>query len=142
MRTLIISLLSIVLLSGCMHNNGDIGNYFGTWHVESISVDDESDLNYSGNIFFQFQSDVVRLVENRGNNDLTEFFGTWVDNGADIVLNFGYKVDTESDVYNIPSVTRLVKGENIINVTYSGSSKMKWSFTSDGHNITYTLNKQ
>ncbi len=142
MRTLIISLFSAILLSGCMHNNGDIGDYFGTWKVTSISVDGDVDGDYSANIFFQFQSDVVRIVENRSNYEITEYFGTWVDNGNNIIIDLNHKVNPESEVYHIPEVMRMVKGENFIKVSNKNSSKMTWTFESGGQTITYTLNKQ
>lgn len=142
MRTLIISLFSAILLSGCMHNNGDIGDYFGTWKVTLISVDGDVDGDYSANIFFQFQSDVVRIVENRSNYEITEYFGTWVDNGNNIIIDLNHKVNPESEVYHIPEVMRMVKGENFIKVSNKNSSKMTWTFESGGQTITFTLNKQ
>lgn len=141
MRTLIISLLSIFMLSSCMHNNGDIGDYFGTWKVKTISVDGETDASYSGNVFFQFQSDVVRLVQNRSNYDITEYFGTWEGDENTLIIDLDHKVNPESEVYNIPEITHLVKGENHISVTGQTSSKMTWTFTSNSQTIIYTLIK-
>ncbi len=142
MRTLIISLLSVIMLSGCMHNNGDIGNYFGTWKVSTINVDGVDDPEYKENIFFQFQSDVFRLVQNRTQNDITEYFGTWSETDNIMVLKLNYKVNPESEVYQIPPITRLIKGDNIIAVKHERNNRMIWTFSSDGQTIIYTLKKQ
>lgn len=142
MRTLIISLLSVIMLSGCMHNNGDIGNYFGTWKVSTINVDGVDDPEYKENIFFQFQSDVFRLVQNRTQNDITEYFGTWSETDNIILLKLNYKVNPESEVYQIPPITRLIKGDNIIAVKHERNNRMIWTFSSDGQTIIYTLKKQ
>lgn len=142
MRTLIISLLSVIMLSGCMHNNGDIGNYFGTWKVSTINVDGVDDPEYKENIFFQFQSDVFRLVQNRTQNDITEYFGTWSETDNIMVLKLNYKVNPESEVYQIPPITRLIKGDNFIAVKHERNNRMIWTFSSDGQTIIYTLKKQ
>lgn len=142
MRTLIISLLSVFMLSGCMHNNGDIGNYFGTWKLSTINVDGVDDPEYKENIFFQFQSDVFRLVQNRTQNDITEYFGTWSETDNIMVLKLNYKVNPESEVYHIPTITRLIKGDNIIAVKHESNNRMIWTFSSEGQTIIYTLKKQ
>ncbi|MBE6304593.1 MAG: hypothetical protein E7082_01540 [Bacteroidales bacterium] len=142
MRTLIISLLSVIMISGCMHNNGDIGNYFGTWKVSTINVDGVDDPEYKENIFFQFQSDVFRLVQNRTQNDITEYFGTWSETYNIILLQLNYKVNPESEVYQIPPITRLIKGDNIIAVKHERNNRMIWTFSSDGQTIIYNLKKQ
>lgn len=142
MRTLIISFLSVFMLSGCMHNNGDIGNYFGTWKLSTINVDGVDDPEYKENIFFQFQSDVFRLVQNRTQNDITEYFGTWSETDNILVLKLNYKVNPESEVYHIPTITRLIKGDNIIAVKHESNNRMIWTFSSEGQTIIYTLKKQ
>lgn len=142
MRTLIISLLSVFMLSGCMHNNGDIGNYFGTWKLSTINVDGVDDPEYKENIFFQFQSNVFRLVQNRTQNDITEYFGTWSETDNIMVLKLNYKVNPESEVYHIPTITRLIKGDNIIAVKHESNNRMIWTFSSEGQTIIYTLKKQ
>ena len=37
LRHTLIALLTLVGLSGCTHNDGDIGIWFGTWMVEDIT---------------------------------------------------------------------------------------------------------
>lgn len=149
MRSIIKPLLPLLLsvmfmLSGCMQNNGDIGDFFGTWKVTSIKVNGIEDASYQGNIFFQFQTSVVRLVENRPHNDLTEYFGAWSDEGpSTLIINFGFNVDPISEVYDIPAAARMIRGINTVTMTDRSSRKMTWTFTSgEGETVVYRLSKQ
>lgn len=133
----------MLLLSGCMHNNGDIGDFFGTWRVETITVDDAEDESYPGNVFFQFQTSVVRVVETLPHGDMMECFGSWSDEGDILILDFSYNVDPTSDVYDMPSVTRLARKVNTLNLSEVTSRKMSWEFTdSIGQKVVYKLRKQ
>ena len=38
MKLLIIPLLAMLVFSACTRNHGDIGIWFGTWHVEQITA--------------------------------------------------------------------------------------------------------
>ncbi len=136
--------VSLMLSAGCMQNNGDIGDFFGTWKVTSIKVDGIEDASYQGNIFFQFQTSVVRVVEHRPHGDLTEYFGAWSDEGASIlIINFGFSVDPVSEVYDIPAAARMIRGVNTVRMTDRSSRKMTWTFTSaNGETVSYRLSKQ
>lgn len=129
-------------LSACMHNDGDIGPMFGTWKVTSITVDGEEDPAYQGNVFFQFQSQVVRLVQSLPHNDMTEQFGSWECSDDDLTLDFHYYVDPESPVYSIPAVTRLEKGVNRFAFNMQNPRKMTWILLGREQTIVYTLIKQ
>lgn len=146
MRTLTKSFLLLIFaltsLTGCMQHNGDIGDFFGTWKVTSITVDGVEDATYQDNIFFQFQTDVVRLVQSRPHNDYTEFFGSWSEDSGELILDFHYKVDPISPVYNIPAVTRLQAGVNHLTISDDSSRKMTWTFSNDGSTVVYKLSKQ
>ena len=66
----------MILLSACTRNHGDIGIWFGTWHIDSITVDDVP-VQVEGDYFFQFQSTVFRVCRVYGHENLVESFGTW-----------------------------------------------------------------
>jgi len=80
MKTIIshITILILLLLafSSCTHNNGDIGIWFGTWHVESITTDG-TPANVDGDYFFQFQNKVLRVSKVGSHEQTIESFGTW-----------------------------------------------------------------
>lgn len=66
-------------LGSCTHNNGDIGPWFGTWQVESITAGDNP-INVSGDYFFQFQSKVIRVSCVSDHEQVVESYGTWQEN--------------------------------------------------------------
>lgn len=137
MRTLISSLLLIfAALTSCMHNDGDIGNLFGTWKIDSITIDGEEDTKYDDNVFVQFQTEVVRLVEVQHNYDYVEYYGSWSRDGKNLLLDLHYTVD--ESVTAIPEATRFVKGENRVVIVSDKSQEMIWTMD----NITYHLVKQ
>lgn len=146
MRTLIkslfITLLSILPLNGCMQNNGDIGDFFGTWKITSITVDGEPAAGYDGNIFIQFQTTVVRIVESKSHNDYTECFGSWESNGDNLTLDFHYYVSPENSEYHLPDVLGLEKAENHFVITESSSKSMSLLLTGTEKTVVYKLKKQ
>ena len=46
-----LAVLAIFVLGSCSKNNGDIGYWFGLWHLDSIEVNGEVDNNYDGNYY-------------------------------------------------------------------------------------------
>ena len=99
--TRIIALLIIALsLNACTHNNGDIGDLFGTWKLESIAINGEIDENYakSSNVIWKFQASVISMIRaNDTTHDRLESWGTWnyANDETQLVLNF-----THTDSYN------------------------------------------
>ena len=76
----LLSAVAVLLLTGCTRNHGDIGIWFGTWHVESITCDGEP-VTVAGDYFFQFQSRVIRVSHVGGYEQTVESYGTWSDDG-------------------------------------------------------------
>ena len=66
----------MLLLGACTRNHGDIGPWFGTWHVESITAGG-APVNIDGDYFFQFQSKVFRVSQVKAHEHMEESFGTW-----------------------------------------------------------------
>lgn len=85
----IISLFILLTLGSCTRNHGDIGIWFGTWHVEQITIGGAPE-NVKGDYFFQFQSGVFRVAQVYGHEQLVESFGTWEesDDGNRLTINF------------------------------------------------------
>ena len=147
MRILKLLILTALLgLSGCMQHNGRIGDWFGTWKLTEIKVDGTADQTYDGNIFFQFQTNVVRIVEVdvTTSNAYKDCFGSWSDDDATLVLNFSYTADGRDDNFNPPAITRLSREENILRVNKESSRAMTWTLQESGTNrtVTYRLKKQ
>ena len=76
---IIMALLALVALSGCSHNNGDIGLWFGLWHLDTVEIDGEPDADYDGNFYFMFQNKVfcVRWVNELQHEYIESFAGKY-----------------------------------------------------------------
>ena len=88
---IILPFLAILALSGCTHNNGDIGYWFGLWHLESIEVDGVPDAGSDGNYYFLFQSQVfcIRWVDEL-QHEYIDSYAQWQesDDGTTMTVNF------------------------------------------------------
>ena len=76
------SLTLLLTLGACTRNHGDIGIWFGTWHVESITAAGDIyqyivPVDIEGDYFFQFQSKVFRVSQVTDHHQTIESFGTW-----------------------------------------------------------------
>ena len=83
----IISLIALLLMASCTRNHGDIGPWFGTWHVEQITAAG-TPVNVEGDYFFQFQNKVFRVSQVYGHEQLVESFGTWSEDGNTMTVDF------------------------------------------------------
>ena len=127
----------VILLSACTRNHGDIGIWFGTWHVEQITADG-TPRNVEGDYFFQFQSKVFRVSRVSGHEQLVESFGTWdeSEDGNTMTISFP---DPDTYYIQMPGL----EAHNTFTVTRTSSSEVKFT-KSDMAGVTYTyqLKKQ
>ena len=125
----------MILLSACTRNHGDIGIWFGTWHVESITVDDVP-AQVEGDYFFQFQSTVFRVSQVYGHEQLVESFGTWEECDGKMTISF-----PDPDVFYIQMPG--LEAHNDFIVTTTSSREVIFSrVTTTGATVTYHLHKQ
>lgn len=133
-------------LTGCMQHNGNIGDWFGTWKLESMSVDGVDSPDYDGNIFFQFQTDVVRMVEVDTERPATrrECFGRWNENDRTLTLDFSYTADGMGSLFEPVPASLMHKGVNTLNVDSQSSKRMQWTMLlhDPDRTVTYYLKKQ
>lgn len=85
---LIFSCLFIPVLCGCTHNNGDIGSLFGIWKVTEVKIDNGTDEEYEGTMFWSFQSSTIRMTYIRPYHDRDEVYGTWRLDDNTLFLDF------------------------------------------------------
>ena len=131
----IISLLIVLLMGSCTRNHGDIGIWFGTWHVEQITADGNP-VNVEGDYFFQFQNKVFRVSQVYGLNEMVESFGTWSEDGNTMTVDF-----PDPTVYYI--VMPGLESHNSFTVTTSSSHDVTFTKTNaDGFIYSYRLKKQ
>lgn len=99
----VIAFFSLLSVS-CTHNNGDIGDWFGTWRLESITIDGATDPDYtSPRLIWKFQSQVVMIME--PNDDMHEAnyaLGSWHQEGNDLLLDFDYDLGNYAWMLHFP----------------------------------------
>ena len=132
----IISLIAVLLLGSCTRNHGDIGIWFGTWHVEQITAGGTR-VNVEGDYFFQFQNKVFRVSQVYGHEQMVESFGTWEEtDGNKMTISF-----PDPTVYYIDMPG--LESHNDFTFTTTSSSDVTFTkTTADGTPYTYHLKKQ
>ena len=132
-----ISLIALLLMASCTRNHGDIGPWFGTWHVEQITAAG-TPVNVEGDYFFQFQSKVFRVSQVYGHEQLVESFGTWdeSEDGNKITISF-----PDPTVYYI--VMPGLEVHNEFTITRNSSKDLTFTKTdAAGTTFAYHLKKQ
>ena len=125
----------VLVIGSCTRNHGDIGLWFGTWHVESISAGGMP-ITVEGDYFFQFQSKVFRVSQVTGHENTVESFGTWDENGDKMTIDF-----PDPDVFYI--VMPGLEAHNEFTVTTTSSRNVTFTKTDNtGVIYTYYLKKQ
>ena len=131
----ILSLVALLLTASCTRNHGDIGPWFGTWHVEQITAAGAPQ-TVVGDYFFQFQSKVFRVSQVYGHEQLVESFGTWSEEGKTMTVDF-----PDPTVYYIDMPG--LETHNSFTVATTSSSDVTFTKTAtDGIVYTYRLKKQ
>ena len=132
----IVSLIAVLLTASCTRNHGDIGIWFGTWHVEQITADGTR-VNVEGDYYFQFQNKVFRVSQVYGHEQLVESFGTWEEqDGGKMTVSF-----PDPTAYYI--VMPGLEAHNDFTVTTTSSHDVTFTkTTADGATYTYHLKKQ
>ena len=143
----------VVMLQSCTQNNGNIGQWFGHWKVNAITVDGVADSDYEGNVFFSFQSKVFgqRLIDDY--HGYEPRFANWDDRGDYFIITFPYETDADGNplydddgnlvcLYEPLEVTRMSMGENVVHVDSKEGNNVQLSMTAaDGSAIVYSLEK-
>lgn len=84
LRYTLITLASLLGLTCCTHNEGDIGIWFGTWQVERAilsGIDGSYDYQpVDASLYFQFQGEMVTVRWVSDLHDEVVDYGTWSEN--------------------------------------------------------------
>ena len=125
----------LLVLGSCTRNHGDIGIWFGTWHVEQITADGMP-VNVEGDYFFQFQSKVFRVSQVYGHEQIIESFGSWNEDGNTMTIDF-----PDSTVFYIEMPG--LESHNSFTVTNLSSKEITFTKSdTDGVVFSYHLKKQ
>lgn len=91
--------LGAICLSGCTRNDGDIGDLFGEWRLESITADGEPLQLYDNDpdapqlYTWAFQSNVIRINTLYVHSLVYDCYGTWARTDNSLILTFTYTDD-------------------------------------------------
>ncbi len=133
---LIISAVSIIF-SSCTQNNGNIGELFGTWYVESIEINGEPSDGYNANIFFAFQSSATTMTQVYEYNVTNTIYGDWSREGDTLYLRY------EDSVYPPLTATGLAPTVNACKVTELTNDVFIFEYTNSSNQLyRYTLTKR
>ncbi|MBO4994449.1 MAG: lipocalin-like domain-containing protein [Muribaculaceae bacterium] len=95
-------LLLSAMLSGCTHNDGDIGPLFGTWRITEITVDGKRDTCYAGNVVWKFQSGVLMIQLVADHHDVVDYWNSWSVEDDVMTLSGNHHDSNVSTSYGFP----------------------------------------
>ena len=138
-----IILLTIALLAlcGCTKNNGDIGHWFGLWHVDSIEIDGEPAADYDGNYYFMFQGKVfcVRYVFEQ-EHLMREAYARWEESDDRQHVTVNFADDNYQPFFGNDIPGNYLSTVNVLTVdTLTASTMVLHHSTPDGSLVTYRL---
>ena len=105
----LLATIAVTLFFSCTRNNGDIGDWFGTWRVDELNIDGEPDPDYAPPyMIFKFQSSVVSIVwPDDANHSVPGCTGTWKQEGDKLLLRFDYGLITPTAASHLPETGTL-----------------------------------
>lgn len=142
--------ICLMILAGCTKPDGDIGDWFGSWHIEEILINGEPDQVYADyqkenryQVMVNFQGKVFNMAYIEG----TEIYGSWSYAGEVLTLVASYNAgsgngtslfDPFPTVLHFPADVEQVD----ITVTHINNKTMQWQLIDqNGRLITYNLRK-
>lgn len=146
MRLIFRLLLPLLLAcTGCTHNDGDIGPWFGTWRLEEITVDGHPDESYGHDIFWQFQNTVFCMRKVTAMYDYYPRWGTWSETPDGMLeIDFSHHDDSSKPTIYTPfEETHLEqKGVSELKIISIKGGSMRLEYRADdGKVYGYSLDK-
>ena len=127
----------MLTIGACTRNHGDIGIWFGTWHVENITIGGTA-VNVEGDYFFQFQNKVFRVSQVTAREQAVESYGTWEENEDANTLTVTFP---DANVYYIDMPGLEARNEFVIQKRSHGQLELT-RVMADGTTCVYALKKQ
>lgn len=129
--------VAMLVFASCTRNHGDIGIWFGTWHVDQITASG-TPVNVDGDYFFQFQNKVFRVSNVGDHEQVEESYGTWDESEDGLKMTVSFSDPTVFYIY-MPGL----ETNNAFTVTRTSSSDVTFTKTdAEGTLYTYHLRKQ
>lgn len=80
--------LTLLMLSACTSNNGDIGPFFGRWQLKKIECQGSPEILTEGTYFLAFQNNVALLSQDCGDYVERQIFGSWHEADNTLFMEF------------------------------------------------------
>ena len=144
-----LSFIAVILLAlcSCRVNNGDIGDYFGSWSLYDMKIDGETPADFDPELtFWQFQNNIIDICRVEFMYDRVAHWGTWEEENGSLLLNFMHHNGNDapgSGEYSAPAWIGFTSDE-IMSLSFvsRASKRMTLSWNSpDGHQYVYSLRK-
>ncbi len=139
LRHLFLPIIIGLICGGCTCNNGDIGPWFGNWHLEEITADGITTTDYDGNMFWQFQNDVICMPVPGPYHSGVFHWGTWTEQDGLLILDYDHHRDNApeetNNVFTPPAESHIPAG--IITLTINRLSGGKLTLTYEAPEATY-----
>lgn len=129
----LLAAFALILLSGCTHNNGDIGKIFGTWKMHRAECHGVSDPADGTDMFWSFQSGIVRIdMQRSGHDDSHSTHGNFRIDDNTLFLDFP-DTDRPMPLEGIPDssewqILRLTKRELTVMYTFTEGKTVTYYF--------------
>lgn len=121
--------LFVALMASCTRNDGDIGKVWGTWRVTAIEKDGVPVSEYTGTLYFQFQSSVyIQKYVDEASHGRDDRAASWYYQGEDVVVDF---VD-----FDPVEITGMQAGQSLLKVESYSDKDMVMSYESP-ENVKY-----
>jgi hypothetical protein len=147
-KQIFIFLTTIVVLSSCTHNNGDIGVYFGTWSLDKIEINGSEDAEYEPQSYtWSFQNQTIQIMTVNERHDYSATIGSWEEiSGKTLRLNFNHSdnnYEAGSGQYYIPNQLHIPQNAStdLDIISQSSKSLILQYVSTEGITYRYTLSK-
>jgi hypothetical protein len=138
-----------LVLAACRTNNGDIGVYYGSWALDSITIDGTADTAWCSDgmwTTWSFQNNVICISRTDDYLSQDARWGTWSDNGSELALDFRHSDDkTEAGKGQYTAPTWIYFERNAVTtlaIDAQTSKAMTLSLVdANGRKIVYKLRK-
>ena len=140
-------MLVAVAFCGCRMNNGDIGDFFGSWLLYSMTIDGNEAENFdTESTYWEFQNNIIEISRVDSHYQKWGRWGTWVDDGDRLLLDYTHGDEDYApgtDIYQAPEWLYFPSKQIIVlNFVERQSKRMVLSMQDDkDRRIVYSLRK-
>ncbi|MDE6651244.1 MAG: lipocalin-like domain-containing protein [Paramuribaculum sp.] len=121
--------------AGCTRNNGNIGSWFGTWQVVSITSGEGKIEKLPYTVIVKFQSDIIQTTEQFGSHEYNDYWANWRRAGTSLIIDGVNKSIAPALMLPVNSVVEL-------EIVQAPGSVMVWRYIDDNGNSTeYNLKR-